>query len=797
MSEGLVIPVSADNTKAKEGIAEVFEAFETLGKEAKKAGTSGAQATNAMAAGAQQAAASTNTLASRYTALNARFEQAQKSQNLFTRGGQAMAGSLNGLFSSLAGEVGEFTRGSDGATQSLVNLGAQALPALGPVGAALAALAGGVALVTRMEREQAEELRTLNSLYDVQARLGPLYNNIASQIDGAATAQERFNQLRSAAQGILTAQRTMIEQGFNPEQIRTFTNVANNALPAIRAVGGELTNTVSAQQVLEAVTSRNTAQLRQWGINVTLGADASENMGNAMHALATRTVENAQATRQNAEAGVRNLRAQLSQSRASADQSDAIERETDLGNRLRSAQTSLTEARAAEERAVQALVGRTGQLAEALREEARVNAEALRDAPTSKRAAAANVASLMDRRAATLALAEAMRNQRRAQEQLDARDPATRFEVERRQREEQAFHLRRQIALATEEYNIRRQASENIAQFDQRRAAALQRVADLTLELSQSEREATERLNAAKERSLEIGAQLQTGAREAALRSITEAQEELNRSTARYAAEQSGSYQTRDAQLAQLDREVAVRATLIGRLQEQRRAAEGIADLQARAQALAAISSQQNGLEAQQQAALSQRRQLATGQLQQMENAVKRLADSSVNAAGTAGQAFDALTGAMGSSAAAYFKGEKTFEEASQAMVNSTLSAISEIASKEMIMQLAAGTAALFTKPPAAAAHFAAAGLYGLVAAGTGAAAAATKPSTASAGGAGSEPRRPTSSDDAATAAATGQVTVTNYYAPVIEGRAATQDQVGMRLNRYQRAGAMRLERHS
>lgn len=797
MSEGLVIPVSVDNTKAKEGIAEVSEAFETLGKEAKKAGTSGAQATNAMAAGAQQAAASTNTLASRYTALNARFEQAQKSQNLFSRGGQAMAGSLNGLFSSLAGEVGEFTRGSDGATQSLVNLGAQALPALGPVGAALAALAGGVALVTRYEREQAEELRTLNSLYDVQARLGPLYNNIASQIDGAATAQERFNQLRSAAQGILTAQRTMIEQGFNPEQIRTFTNVANNALPAIRAVGGELTNTVSAQQVLEAVTARNTAQLRQWGINVTLGADASENMGNAMHALATRTVENAQATRQNAEAGVRNLRAQLSQSRASADQSDAIERETDLGNRLRSAQTSLTEARAAEERAVQALVGRTGQLAEALREEARVNAETLRDAPKREKAAASNVASLMDRRAATLALAEAMRNQRRAQEQLDARDPATRFEVERRQREEQAFHLRRQIALATEEYNIRRQASENAAQFDQRRAAALQRVADLTLELSQSEREATERLNAAKERSLEIGRQLLDASRAQAALTTTSLQEGYNRALETENALSAGIYQTREQQLQQLQRDTAMRRTLITLLGQQAEAASQIEDAGQREAALAGIRGQQRALESQQNQAQARERELTMTQLQRMDNGIRAFADTSVNASGSAAAGFDALTGAMTSSASAFFQGEKTFEEASQAMVNATLTSLSEIASKEMVMELARGTASLFVNTPAAGAHFAAAGLYGLVAAGTGAAAAATKPSTASAGGAGSEPRRPTSSDDAATAAAMGQVTVTNYYAPVIEGRAATPDQVGMRLNRYQRAGAMRLERHS
>jgi hypothetical protein len=38
---------------------------------------------------------------------------------------------------------------------------------------------------------------------------------------------------------------------------------------------------------------------------------------------------------------------------------------------------------------------------------------------------------------------------------------------------------------------------------------------------------------------------------------------------------------------------------------------------------------------------------------------------------------------------------------------------------------------------------------------------------------------------------------VVQYYGPVIDGRASTEDQVGQRVNRYQRAGAMRLERQS
>lgn len=296
---------------------------------------------------------------------------------------------------------------------------------------------------------------------------------------------------------------------------------------------------------------------------------------------------------------------------------------------------------------------------------------------------------------------------------------------------------------------------------------------------------------------MEIGRQLLDASRAQAALTTTSLQEGYNRALETENALSAGIYQTREQQLQQLQRDTAMRRTLITLLGQQAEAASQIEDAGQREAALAGIRGQQRALESQQNQAQARERELTMTQLQRMDNGIRAFADTSVNASGSAAAGFDALTGAMTSSASAFFQGEKTFEEASQAMVNATLSAISEIASKEMIMQLAAGTAALFVNPPAAGAHFAAAGLYGLVAAGAGAASAATKPSEAGAGGGGSEARRPTSSDDTASAAAMGQVTVTNYYAPVIEGRAATQDQVGMRLNRYQRAGAMRLERHS
>jgi len=276
---------------------------------------------------------------------------------------------------------------------------------------------------------------------------------------------------------------------------------------------------------------------------------------------------------------------------------------------------------------------------------------------------------------------------------------------------------------------------------------------------------------------------------------LTRRTEELGDATAREAAASAGRYRSTVERVAQLDRESAARRQLIADLHAHDEVIGRIADQQTRETEAAANRARIRTLESAEQTASTQRAQLQITQLQSLRDHFVALADQSTGASDVVVRSFDAMTGAIGSNVAAWAMGEQTFAQASQAMVAETTKAITEIAAKEMVLNVARGTAALFTNPPAAAAHFGAAAIYAGLAAGAGALSSATRPAEASAGGGA---REPTSVGPRATdSAGGGTVEVVQYYGPVIDGRASTEDQVGQRVNRYQRAGAMRLERQS
>ena len=793
--EPLTIPIEADVAGVDQGIDKVDAALGKLEGQLESVGKAGQKSGDDAARGLRRIGTEAQKQEGGLAALERRFDAFQK-RGAGAAGG-ALAGSLGNLMEQLAGEARELARGTDDATQSLVQMGASALPSMGPIGAALAALVGGMGLVTRAEREQQEEMARTAQLHDAAARLGPMYANIASSIDASATAEQRLAQTIAAAQGLLREQAGLLTRGFSSEQVRTFTATVDAAVPAIRTLNGGVQSHIQSAEVMAAVTARNSGQFRQWGLSVKFGTDEVENQMIAMRALNELRIRNARQEIDLARQRLAGARAEneVTQRQTASLLSGYYGRER-LAERQRASREAVTAATAALTRAemeLQAAQGATARIASTIADHEREIAEQ-RDlrGKRERTASASNTASLIERLEATRAMAEAEYNLSRARVQLGATDAAQRFEVENTLRREAIRHTRDLIAVAEEDAARGRQRGENLTQMRTRQAQAAERAATLTRELAEAEAAEAQR---ARESYVDIGTQLAEGARARAVVELTRRTEELGDASAREAAASAGRYRSTVERVAQLDRESAARRQLIADLRAHDEVIARIADQQTRETEAAANRARIRTLESAEQAASTQRAQLQVTQLQTLGDHFEQLADQSTGASDVVVRSFDAMTGAIGSNIAAFALGEQTFAQATQAMVAETTKAITEIAAKEMVLNVARGTAALFTNPPAAAAHFGAAAIYAGLAAGAGAISSSARPAEAT--GTGST-REPTSvGPRALDSGGGGAVEVVQYYGPVIDGRASTEDQVGQRVNRYQRAGAMRLERQT
>ena len=793
--EPLTIPIETDVTGVDQGIDAVDAALGKLEGQLESVGKAGQKSGDDAARGLRRIGTEAQKQEGGLAALERRFDAFQK-RGAGAAGG-ALAGSLGNLMEQLAGEARELARGTDDATQSLVQMGASALPSMGPIGAALAALVGGMGLVTRAEREQQEEMARTAQLHDAAARLGPMYANIASSIDASATAEQRLAQTIAAAQGLLREQAGLLTRGFSSEQVRTFTATVDAAVPAIRTLNGGVQSHIQSAEVMAAVTARNSGQFRQWGLSVKFGTDEVENQMIAMRALNELRIRNA---RQEIDLARQRLAGARAENEVTQRQTASLlsgyygrERLAERQRASREAVTAATAALTSAEMELQAAQGATARIASTIADHEREIAEQ-RDlrGKRERTASASNTASLIERLEATRAMAEAEYNLSRARVQLGATDAAQRFEVENTLRREAIRHTRDLIAVAEEDAARGRQRGENLTQMRTRQAQAAERAATLTRELAEAEAAEAQR---ARESYVDIGTQLAEGARARAVVELTRRTEELGDASAREAAASAGRYRSTVERVAQLDRESAARRQLIADLRAHDEGIARIADQQTRETEAAANRARIRTLESAEQAASTQRAQLQVTQLQTLGDHFEQLADQSTGASDVVVRSFDAMTGAIGSNIAAFALGEQTFAQATQAMVAETTKAITEIAAKEMVLNVARGTAALFTNPPAAAAHFGAAAIYAGLAAGAGAISSSARPAEAT--GTGST-REPTSvGPRALDSGGGGAVEVVQYYGPVIDGRASTEDQVGQRVNRYQRAGAMRLERQT
>lgn len=274
--------------------------------------------------------------------------------------GQSLA---NNLVEQLLQHTQELTRDMDGLAQSSANVGIQVLAQLGPHGQLAAAAVGVYGMIAKAEREQQDAMRVTNEMLDERIRLGRLAANVEATGPRGATDAQRLQLLQAEGARIRAAVvaeenrirgavANMDTDAAHAATIR-LRDAVNGALPGIRSYGDGVNRNTQLVEVLSAVTARNEAQLRAWGLSVQFGANAATNSAAAIQALSEQRERTAMVARQSAQREVELARAQVDAARRMAGGRAAIEASTEASARLRRASTEL----AAAEREVAAATG--------------------------------------------------------------------------------------------------------------------------------------------------------------------------------------------------------------------------------------------------------------------------------------------------------------------------------------------------------------------------------------------------------------------------------------------------------
>jgi len=647
------------------------------------------------------------------------------------------------VIGNLVQETDELTRGLTGAAAAGGRIGQSilaTLPAFGPYGMAVAGLVGAVGMFARVEREQQEAMRDTNRLHDSRARLGPMYNNIAAQIDATAaatgrevTAQERLNQtleqeraIRSAQASMMTAAdaarraggRNTVEEDIR--RIRDLTNAADGLVPSIRRMNMGLHGNVTTQEVLAAVTSRNTGLLRQWGLDIQFGTNEARNHLVALAAVTRAREQSARAT--------------LASARAEAEAARRADLVATVSRRFATEDTpQMIEARARVSRATMALAAAERGLGEATA----VAARAARDhaAALDAENAAAEEAkqkverqAVSDRRAAAAAAAAAAGHS--AQEIRDLRQQIG-LTIERT----------RAVVMHTRYIGLSISANRELVELEQRRARF------------EAQRHHT---FAQRQRFL---ADLQ---REVELRQTLAEQERAIRDAV------AEAQRTRDEAQRGRDRETAE-----AQITQERERMSRIKDIQGQLQETENARSRQRAETARQEAEA-----IRNGPIEMLKSA---------------GQS---LTSSLGGAFTAVVNGSKSVKAAVMEALQATMESLASESFGKALFEGASALAALAggNIPSAvlhgkAAAGFAAtAAVAGGLAAGGAALSSASSGASAGAGGGGGAtpspsaglPSGPRGGSDGAMA----PITI-NYNAPVIGGRDAMAWETGARIGRY------------
>ena len=227
-------------------------------------------------------------------------------------GVQSAFGAAMGTLSQQAQHLtADLTGASKSAADLGISVGMAAANALGPWGQLVAGVAGAIGMIQNLEREQQTLINTERQVQDVLLQTGLSYRTLTGNIAGATTAEQQRQAVITAGRTLLNNQAALVAQGYNPEQIRAFTNQINNLGTTLTRTALGVTENVSANDVLGAVVSKNTAFFRQMGMDIKFGNDQQENGIRVALAFARRQQEVAQATRGRAQATLRQAEAEL------------------------------------------------------------------------------------------------------------------------------------------------------------------------------------------------------------------------------------------------------------------------------------------------------------------------------------------------------------------------------------------------------------------------------------------------------------------------------------------------------
>lgn len=652
------------------------------------------------------------------------------------------------VMGNLVSETGELTRGLTGASAAAGRIGQSlvaTLPSFGPIGIALAALVGGVSMITRVEREQQEAMRDTNRLYDARARLGSLSTNIDAQINATAAAtgravteQERLNQTLEQERAIRAAQASMMTAADaarraggagtaegDLQRIRSLTAEVDRAVPFIRQMNMGMNTNVTTQEVLGAITSRNTGLLRQLGLSIEFGTSALSDQTAAALAANQVAVRGLTATRDRARAEADAAQAAVAAARQMRGGRAAIEASVNAAEAARRANVAL----AAAERDL-------GAATDAAARASRDHATSLKD----EEAALAETA-----RKAGL---QAQHDHREAQRAAAASGPSA----------SDMQSLRTNIGLMLEQ-----------ARLVGVRSTRTREAITAMQELEMVERRLDTLRNAPRTFQNETR-YLELLTRQVALRQEAFDAEQRIRAAEQTARDADAARQ-RESVSALLDAERA-RISLAQTTRNEVKAAEATSTNDARA----ALRTKLNDAKVQAEA-------IRNGPVELLKSSAESLSQS-------------VSAGFL----AAIQNGENVGEAIRKALEASLFSLATQSLVKA-VYETAQGFGALALGSPTAALHFKAAGLYAATAAGAAVAGVgvgalgASATGGATAGAAGAPPDRGLGTGPGAAGGGTLPPVTINYNAPVIGGRDAASWETGARMGRYLSAADARVRR--
>jgi uncharacterized coiled-coil protein SlyX len=229
--------------------------------------------------------------------------------------GSGVSSAFGAAMGTLSQQATHLSDGLTGASKSAadmgISMGLAAANALGPWGQLVAGVAGAIGMIQNMEREQIALINTERQVQDVLLQTGLSYRTLTGTIVGATTAEQQRQALINAGRTLLNNQAALVAQGYNPEQIRIFANQINNLGASLTRTALGVTESVSVNDVLGAVVSRNTSFFRQMGMEIKFGNDQQENGIRVALAFARRQQEVTQTTRDRTQATLRQAEADL------------------------------------------------------------------------------------------------------------------------------------------------------------------------------------------------------------------------------------------------------------------------------------------------------------------------------------------------------------------------------------------------------------------------------------------------------------------------------------------------------